>query len=43
MWWLAEEVTRLSDVQSHYGNVIFMGVFFIAVILVFIWWLKRNA
>lgn len=43
MWWLAEETTKLSDVQHHYGNVVFMGVFFIAVILAFIWWLKRNA
>lgn len=43
MWSLAEETTKLSDVQSHYGNVVFMGLFFVAAILVFIWWLKRNA
>lgn len=44
MWILAQEtVTTVSEVQGHYGNLIFMGCFFIAAIIVGIWWLKRNA
>ena len=42
MWLLAEETTKLSDVQSHFGNVVFMGLFFVAVIVVFIWWLCSS-
>ena len=36
---LAEEV----DIKSSYGNLIFMGCFFLALIAVFIWWLRRGA
>ncbi len=35
--------TTTQDVQGHYGNLIFMGVFFIALLIVGIWWLKRGA
>ena len=31
-----------SDIKSSYGNLIFMGCFFLAAIAVGIWWLKRN-
>jgi hypothetical protein len=34
---LAEEV----DIKSSYGNLIFIGCFFLAVIAAFIWWLRR--
>ena len=31
-----------GDIKSHTGNLIFMGVFFIALIVVAIWWLRRG-
>ena len=31
-----------SDLKSHTGNLVFMGVFFIALIVVAIWWLRRG-
>ncbi len=43
MWLLAEQASDVAQVQSHYGHLIFMGCFFIAAIIVGIWWLKRNA
>ncbi len=31
-----------KDLQSNNGNLIFMGVFFLALIGVGIWWLRRG-
>ena len=34
-----------TDVQAHQhnnGNLIFIGVFFIVVMIAIIWWLKRQ-
>ena len=36
------EVTK-QDIKEGYGGLIFMGFFFIALIVVGIWWLKRSA
>ena len=44
MLWLIAEATNpvgKEELQGHYGNLIFMGVFFIALMVGFIWWLKR--
>ena len=35
---LAEAV----DIKDSYGNLIFVGLFFLAAIAVGIWWLKRG-
>jgi hypothetical protein len=46
MWFLAQQVEQATDVakvESHYGNLIFTLCFFLAAILVGIWWLRRNA
>ena len=37
---LAQETTA-KDVGTHYGGLIFMGLFFLALMIVGIWWLKR--
>ncbi len=34
---LADDV----DIKSSYGNLIFMGCFFLALIAALVWWLKR--
>ena len=34
--------TSLSEVNKGYGSLIFVGCFFLALLLVFIWWLKRQ-
>jgi hypothetical protein len=33
--------SSVDDVQRSYGNIIFMGVFFLALIFAAIWWLRR--
>jgi len=35
--------TSLSEVNKGYGSLIFVGLFFLALIIVGIWWLKRQA
>ena len=42
MEFLAQETT-VQDIKGSYGNLIFMGCFFLALLAVGIWWLKRNA
>jgi hypothetical protein len=43
MWLLAEAPTTMGDFKSGYGGLIFIGLFFLALIAVGIWWLKRQA
>ena len=35
--------TTVSEVNKGYGSLIFVGLFFLALICVGIWWLKRQA
>jgi len=35
--------TTVSEVNKGYGSLIFVGCFFLALIVVGIWWLKRQA
>jgi hypothetical protein len=35
--------TTVNDVQNHFGNLVFMGCFFLVVMFIGIWWLKRNS
>ena len=44
MWLLAASTTQtsLSEVNKGYGSLIFIGLFFLALLLVGIWWLKRQ-
>lgn len=37
---LAQEVTT-KEVGNYYGGLIFMGLFFLALMIVGIWWLRR--
>ena len=32
-----------QDIKGGYGGLIFVGLFFLALIFVGIWWLKRQA
>ncbi len=44
MPWLIAEATKAvgnEELKGHYGNLIFMGCFFIALLIAFIWWLRR--
>jgi hypothetical protein len=41
--WIADASNELEQYKGHLGNLVFMGCFFIGVIVVGIWWLKRNA
>ncbi len=34
--------TTVSEVNKGYGSLIFVGCFFLALIVVGIWWLKRQ-
>jgi len=34
--------TSLKEVNKGYGSLIFIGLFFLAILLVVIWWLKRQ-
>ena len=45
MWLLAEEMVTVNkqDIEQGYGGLIFIGLFFLALIIVGIWWLKRSA
>ncbi len=45
MWLLAEQLETVTkeDFSQGYGGLIFMGLFFLALIVVGIWWLKRSA
>ena len=45
MFLLADSTTQatLNDVKSGYGGLIFTGCFFLVLIFIGIWWLKRNA
>jgi hypothetical protein len=36
------EVTK-EDFQQGWGGLIFMGLFFVALCVIGIWWLKRSA
>jgi hypothetical protein len=40
---LAQTQTSLQDVNKGYGSLIFVGLFFLALIILGIWWLKRQA
>jgi hypothetical protein len=43
MNWLAQATqVSTSDVNRGYGNLVFMGCFILALIIVGIWWLKRQ-
>jgi hypothetical protein len=35
--------TSLNDIKHGYGGLIFTGCFFLALIVVAIWWIKRSA
>jgi len=37
-----EPVTK-QDIKEGYGGLIFIGLFFLALIILAIWWLKRSA
>jgi hypothetical protein len=39
---LAAASSTANDIKSSYGNLIFMGCFFLTAIAAGIWWLKRN-
>jgi hypothetical protein len=41
---LADSTTQssLSEVNKGYGSLIFIGLFFLAILLVAVWWLKRQ-
>lgn len=39
--WLAE--AQVEDIESHFGNLIFMMCFVLVAIAAGIWWLKRNS
>jgi hypothetical protein len=39
---LARAAVKVDDVASSYGSLIFMGCFFLALLLVLIWWLRRG-
>jgi hypothetical protein len=34
--------TTVEEVNKGYGSLIFIGLFFLAIVLVGIWWLKRQ-
>jgi hypothetical protein len=42
LWILADEVSK-DELKQSWGGLIFMGLFVIAAIVVFIWWLKRQS
>jgi len=42
MWLLADVPTTMGDFQRGYSGLIFTGLFFLALIAVGIWWLKRQ-
>jgi len=41
---LADSTTQssLSEVNKGYGSLIFVGCFFLALIIAFIWWISRR-
>ena len=39
----ASQVVTQDEYKSGTGGLIFMGLFFLALIVVGIWWLKRSA
>lgn len=39
---LMAAATSVEDIQHSYGNLIFIGVFFLLVLIAIIWWLKRS-
>ena len=45
MWFLAQqaEETVKEEVTKGYGGLIFMGIFFLVLLGIAIWWLKRSA
>ena len=44
MWLvLSEAPTTMGDFKGGYGGLIFTGLFFLALIILGIWWLKRQA
>jgi len=44
MWLLAQQATDTKQqVTEGYGGLIFMGVFFLVLLGIAIWWLKRSA
>ena len=41
MIWLLAQDTTVKEVDNHYGGLIFMGLFFLALMIIGIWWLRR--
>lgn len=43
MHWIIVEANQVGipDIETHYSKLIFTGVFFIALMIAFIWWLRR--
>jgi hypothetical protein len=39
----AVQETSRQEIKDSYGSLIFVGAFFLALIFVGIWWLKRQA
>jgi hypothetical protein len=37
--WIAQSATE--ELKRGYGSLLFTGLFFIALIILFIWWLRR--
>ena len=40
---LIAEGVNTQEVKSGWGGLIFMGCFFLALLILAIWWLKRSA
>jgi hypothetical protein len=41
--WIGDTAVDEAQIKGHLSNLVFMGCFFIGLIAVGIWWLKRNA
>ena len=44
MFLILAQATQIdtSGLKDSYGNLIFMGLFFLALIVAAVWWLKRQ-
>jgi membrane protein DedA with SNARE-associated domain len=42
MWLVGEAVADPATLEHHYGNLVFMGVFFVVLIVGVVWWVWRN-
>jgi len=41
--WIGDTAVDAEQFKGHLSNLVFMGCFFVGLIAVGIWWLKRNA